>query len=284
MRKFGLMASATMLAIAATAAPAMAQDDGYADAEPFTGFYIGGSFGYTVQPNDIGESTVFDTNRDGNFDNTVRTLAGANAFSTGFCNGYSQVSTRAAGPGCLNDRDDIEYNVRVGADKQFGSIVLGVVGEFGRTHASDSVTAFSTTPASYTFIREVDWNASVRGRLGYTPGTTLFYGTFGANYAKLDQQFITTNGLNSFTASGDDMAFGWSGGGGVEQKIGRNFSVGLEYLYTRLYDDDYNVAVGPGTAPPTNPFLLVDPTGTDMRRSQDEFNLHSIRATAAFRF
>lgn len=282
MRKLSLMASATMLAIAATAAPAMAQDSYADDAEPFTGVYVGGSFGYTVQPSDTGERVLFDTNRDGNFDNNVLTATGGNAFAPGFCNGYAETPTRGAG--CLNDRDAIEYYARVGADKQIGSFVVGVMGEFGKSNASDSVTAFSSTPASYTFIRELDWNAAIRGRVGYTPGTTLFYATGGANYAKLNQTFITTNGANSFAASGDDMAWGFSAGGGVEQKIGKNFSLGLEYLYTQLQDDDYNVAVGPGTAPATNPFLLVDPTGTDMRRSQGDWNMHSMRATAAFRF
>ena len=280
MRKLSLMASATMLAIATTAAPAVAQDA--PEEEPFTGFYVGGSVGYTVQPNDVGESVLFDTNRDGDFNDTVNTNAPANAFSPGFCNGFSTNTTPAGG--CVNDKDDIEYFGRVGFDKQFGSIVVGIVGEGGKSEASDSVTAFSTTPASYTFTRETDWQAGLRARLGYTPGTTLFYATGGGAYAKMNNSFTTTNGANSFTASDDSDAWGWSAGGGVEQKIGRNFSLGVEYLYTRLKDDDYEVAVGPGTAGPTNPFLLVDPTGTDMRRSQDDFNTHSLRATAAFRF
>jgi outer membrane immunogenic protein len=281
MRKLSLMASATMLAIAATAAPAVAQDA--PEEEPFTGFYVGGSVGYTVQPNDVGESVLFDTNRDGDFNDTVNTLAPANAFSPGFCNGFSTNRTPAGG--CVNDEDGIEYFGRVGFDKQFGSMVVGIVGEGGKSEASDSVTAFSTTPASYTFTRETDWQAGLRARLGYTPGTTLFYATGGGAYAKMNNSFTTTNGANSFTASGDSDAWGWSAGGGVEQKLGRNFSLGVEYLYTRLKDDDYQVAVGPGTAPPaSNPFLLVDPTGTDMRRSQGDFNTHSMRATAAFRF
>ena len=77
---------------------------------------------------------------------------------------------------------------------------------------------------------------------------------------------------------------GYTAGGGIEQKLGRNFSVGLEYLYTDLNEDDYVVNVNPGTAPATNPFLLGNAGGSDMRRSSDNFRWHSIRATAAFRF
>ena len=39
-----------------------------------------------------------------------------------------------------------------------------------------------------------------------------------------------------------------------------------------------------GTAPATNPFLLGNASGTDLRRSNDDFTLHQLRVTAAFRF
>ena len=74
-------------------------------------------------------------------------------------------STRAAG--CENDKDDIGYSARIGADQQYGNIVIGVVGEFGKSEIRDSVTAYSSTPANYVFNREIDWEASIRGRAGY---------------------------------------------------------------------------------------------------------------------
>ena len=110
---------------------------------------------------------------------------------------------------------------------------------------------------------------------------TVFYATGGGAYAKLDNSFSSSNTANSFTLEGDDMAWGWQAGGGVEQKIGRNFSIGLEYLYSRYDDSDARVAVGTGTAGATNPFVLAG--GADFRRSSD-FDFHSLRATAAFRF
>lgn len=276
MRKFMLGAPLALLA-----APAFAQDTAPRE-EPFTGAYVGGSFGYTVQPSDGREGLVFDTNRDGDFTDTVRTSTGADAFSPGFCNGFQANPTRDLG--CKNDKDDIEYYGRVGFDKQFGSIVVGVVGEAGRSQATDSVTGFSTTPASYTLTRTTDWNAGLRGRVGYTPGTTLFYATGGGAYARMDNKFRTTNTANGFGLDRKSDAWGWSAGGGVEQLIGRNFSVGLEYLFTSLKDDDQVITAEPGSAPASNPFLLVDPTGTDFRRSDRDFNTHSMRATASFRF
>lgn len=276
MRVFILLAAT---ALATT--PALAQDA----ENPFDGNYVGGSVGVAVQPNDGGNSSIrFDRDLNGSFGDTVTTVAGANAFSPGFCGG---VASGTGNQDCRNDKDGIEYYGRVGADTHFGPVVIGVMGEFGRPEISDSVSAFSTTPARYTMTRELDYTASIRGRIGLTPGsqrTTLFYVTGGALYGKVQNSFTTSNTANSFTTNGDSDAWGFSGGGGVEQKIGRNFSVGLEYVYNELQDDNARVRVGPGTAAATNPFLLAGAGGTDFRRSDDEFRWHSLRFTAAFRF
>ena len=267
--------------LALVASPAFAQDD----AHPFDGIYVGGSFGAAVQPNDGGKSSIlFDRDLNGSFGDTVTTGAGANAFSPGFCGG---AATNSSNTFCRKDKDGIEYYGRVGADTHMGAVVIGVMGEFGRPEINDSVSAFSTTPASYTMTRELDYTASIRGRLGFTPGparTTLFYATGGALYGKVKNSFSTSNTANSFTGNGDSDAWGFSGGGGVEQKLGKNFSVGLEYVYNELRDNDARVRVGPGTAPATNPFLLAGAGGTDFRRSDDKFRWHSMRITAAFRF
>lgn len=262
-------------ALTLAAAPALAQDG-----EPaFDGFYVGGSVGYTVQNNDVGETIEFDAGRNGSFGDTIATSTGADAFSPGFCNGAATSSVNSA---CINDKDDLEYYGRIGFDKQMGKFVIGAVAEFGKTEARDSVTAYSTTPAFYTMTRELEWNGALRLRAGLVAGeSTLFYATGGGAYAKLDNSFSSSNTANSFAVEGDDMAWGWQAGGGVEQKIGRNFSIGLEYLYSRYDDSDSRVAVGTGTAGATNPFVLAG--GADFRRS-DKFDLHSLRATAAFRF
>jgi outer membrane immunogenic protein len=279
MRLHNLLGAAGVLTLSLASAPAFAQD--YADEPAFNGFYVGGSFGATVQNNDVGEQILFDRGSNGSFGETITTGAGANAFSPGFCNG---AATSNANVACRNDKDGIEYYARLGVDQQYGKWVIGALAEFGKTEARDSVTAFSTTPAFYTMTRELDWNAALRARAGYVAGqSTLFYGTFGAAYAKLDRSFSTSNAANSFTnRNDDDMAWGWQAGGGVEQKVGSNFSVGFEYLYSRYNDKDDGIRVGTGTAGATNPFVLAG--GADMMRSDRKFDFHSIRVTGAFRF
>ncbi|MGN5374504.1 outer membrane protein [Sphingomonas hankookensis] len=271
--------STILLAGAATMAamPAMAQEE-----RTWTGGYAGISAGLDFQGNDDNARINFDTNLDGNFNDTVRTTTNADAFSPGTCGG------RALGPqptGCRRDSDRLGYAGHVGYDVQFGNIVVGAVGEFGKSNIVDATSAYSTTPARYAFVRSMDWNAQGRLRAGYAIGDTLPYITGGAALARIDRGFETSNGANSFTQDRDRRnAWGYTAGGGVEQRVSDNFSIGVLYTYTSVKDDSPTVRVGPGTAPATNPFLLANAAGTDMRRSDDRFDWHSARVRASFRF
>jgi len=274
-----LLLGAIVAATVATAA--QAQDTG--ERAPFTGLYVGAAGGYDVQPNDTGSTILFDRGSNGSFGDTV-IANGGNAFSQGFCNGRARDRTPLPA-GCANDKDGWSYYGRIGMDSQTGNIVIGALGEFGKTEITDSVSGFSTTPANYVMTRDVKWEASIRGRVGYAPGTTLFYGTFGPGYTRIDRSFASTNATNSFTGSGKRNQFGFLGGGGIEQKITRNISVGMEYMYHQYQDDDYRVrAGGPAGTPFTNAANGGTTNGTDFRRTDDKFRWHSIRATAALRF
>ena len=147
-------------AAAAFATAAQAQDMS-ADPAPFSGIYVGASGGYDVQPNDVGSSILFDRGSNGSFGDTVSTAAGANAFAPGFCNGRAVGATPLPGS-CRNDKDGWSYYGRIGMDAQRGNIVVGALGEFGKTEINDSVSGFSTTPANYVMTRDVKWEASSR--------------------------------------------------------------------------------------------------------------------------
>lgn len=271
--------------LAATAALGLATAASAQDSDPSTdynGFYIGGTIGTTAQNNDGGSTVVFDTNRDGTFNENVLTSTGGNAFSPGFCNGFS---TANAPGGCRKDENGLEYSVRMGYDARLGNnLVAGVLIEGAKSSARDGSSAFSTTPAGYSFDRELDYAVSARARLGFTPGGGgLMYVTGGGSYAKIDHTFSTTNTANSFTPFNDGkMVWGWQAGGGAEVLLSRNLSLGLEYLYNRYNDDEYFVAVGNGTAGATNPFVLAG--GVNMRPSETRYDYHSLRATMSFRF
>ncbi|WP_380787595.1 outer membrane protein [Sphingomonas sp. R86521] len=277
-----IMFAALIGASALAATPAAAQET-TAD-KPFSGVYVGGSFGFDMQPNDRGESISFDRDLNGSFGDTISTATSPNAFSPGFCNGAATSNTAPAvgGRGCSNDRNDIAYYGRVGFDVQRGNIVVGAVGEFGKSNIKDSVSAFSTTPAFYTMSRELNWEASVRARAGFAADTTLFYGTAGVGYVSIDNSFTTGNTANTFSSNGNQKEWGLTAGGGIEQKIGKNFSIGMEYLFHRYEDTDYRVRASGG--PTGGPFTRGNAAGTDFRRGFDYFRWHSIRGVAAFRF
>ena len=274
----GSLASLTLI-LAASAAPAFAQ---MAPAD-WSGPYIAIYGSYLDVADDGSETVRFDRNLDGQFNDTVRTAAGTDAFP-GFCSG--QANGVAAGNGCDSDKGGVEAGIRGGYDFQFGSIVVGGLVEFSGTEAKDTVTAFSSTPASYVFKRNLENLAAARLRVGYAFGDALLYGTGGYASGEMTNRFITSNTVNGFTARVDeDSADGWQGGGGLEYKLAPNFTVFGEYVYTSLEPGDFVVRVDRGVAPFFNPFILPpNTTGTDMQRTSDEFNLHAVRIGMNYRF
>ncbi len=264
--------------VTALAGAAQAQ----ATSETWSGPYVGATFGYAKATGNKGDKAIFDKNLDGQFTDTVTTAAGADAFSPGFCDGFAKGPTPAGG--CVGDDDDNwELGLRGGYDWQFGPFVLGAVAEIERVHLEDRVTAFSTTPAFYTFDRKLESMAAVRLRAGYAMGPYMAYATGGVARGDVKQTFRTSNGVNTFVQSTDSDADGYQWGAGLERQIDGRVRVGLEYLYTKLDDDGQNVRVQ-GPAPATNPFILTNAAGTDMRRANTDLEVHSVRLTAAYRF
>lgn len=269
------LTAASVAALSLVALPAAAQD--------WSGFYVGGFAGGVTTSND-NEIVEFDTNLDGTYGDTVRTGAGADAFSPGFCDGSPRGNNAAAG--CTDDKEiSGEIGLRIGYDWRTGPLVAGVVVDASKLESQDSVTAFSSTPANYFFQREVQNLLAVRVRLGFVAGRFLPYITGGYASGEIRDTFSSSNTANSFSnqafsSEGD----GYQIGGGVETMITDRISLGAEYIFTDLDADQTVVRVGPGTAPTTNPFLLVNPAGTNMRRSSDSAELHSFRVTAAVRF
>lgn len=275
-----LFAPLVLLAGAAIAPGAQAQDSDW------TGPYVGVGVGYSFKSDD--EAVVFDTDGDGQFDDTVRTSGGGNAFAPGFCNGAAQGPTFA--DGCRTNDGNINLSVRAGYDLQLGNWVVGAVAEHSVLHLGDDVSAFSSTPAaSYTFTRDLNSLSALRARAGWAGKAGLLYATAGMAWGDMDQSFTTTNTVNTFTPSEDSEIDGYQVGLGYEVKldnmwlIGTGWSMGLEYLWTSLDDGDYPVAVGPGTATTGNPFLTADPTGADMKRTKDMFEYSTVALTLNWR-
>lgn len=277
-----LKKSLLLLALVATASPAFAQSN---DDAKWSGLYVGTSLGNSDPRGGDDGSILFDTNLDGSFGDTVRTGTGADAFSPGFCGGIA--AGRTPGAGCFEDKGGTSLGARVGYDWQFGDWVVGALVDYTSYDVRDGVSGFSTTPASYTMTRELDDTVVLRARAGMAFGQNkdwLAYATAGAVRASLKNSFQSTNTANAFalteSGEGDGVQFGL----GVERKVAGNVSLGLEYLRTRIDDEDTRVRTSRGTAPLTNPFLLVNANGTDFRRSDDRLEMDTLQLTLNWRF
>lgn len=274
------LAGATFaLLLTGVAAPALAQSG-----PDWSGPYIGISGGVAEGDEQDSESIVFDRNFDGSFNDTVATTGGANAFSPGFCPGEA-VASSAAG-GCDGDETGLTASLRTGWDFQFGSFVVGGVAEITGADIDDTVTEFSSTPASYVFRRELDRLAALRLRVGFAAGDALFYATGGYAAGEITNSFFTSNGANRFDARVDeDRAEGSQFGGGIEYRLTGNLTITGEYLMTDLDAPDYVIRVGQGAAPATNPFILPpNAAGTDIRRSSDQFKFGEFRIGMNLRY
>lgn len=279
--------------LAAAAGAMLMLGAGAANAQDWSGPYVGLSLGVATVDDDENEQVQFDTNLNGGFGDTVSTTGGVDAFGPttanpgGFCGGKARSNNFNSG--CADDDGlDGDFAARAGWDFQSGAWVYGVLVEAASVDVEDNATAFSITPAAYQFKREIDDVLyAARLRAGRTVGDrALAYVTGGVATAKVTDSFTTTNGLNSFTPTqSEDDASGYQLGFGAEMQLTDRITVGAEYLYTSLdAGDGLTVRTGPGTALPSNPFLIVNPAGTDQRRDADDFAFHGFRLTMAARF
>lgn len=270
----GLAAALTL----ALAAPAAAQTT-------WTGPYAGVHIGAGLQRDDADETVTFDTNLDGTFSDTVRTAAGANAFSPGFCSGLAMGAVPAAG--CTDDENGFDIGGRVGYDWSSGMFVVGVLVDVSGTDVTDGVSSFSTTPAFYALSRQLKAMGGVRGRVGAGNGRLLVYGTGGPAWGRIEHVFTSSNAANTFVPGREvlrtENAWGYQAGGGLEVRVGSRWTLNGEYLYARFNDEADGTVRAQGPAPATNPFILVNAAGTDLRRSE-HFDVHSVRLALNYRF
>jgi outer membrane immunogenic protein len=266
--------------VRSTAVAALLLGGATAQGQTWTGFYAGGQFGSGSLGDGRAEVVVFDKNLDGAFTDTVTTAAGANAFSPGFCTGAALATT--PGGGCSQDDHGIDAGGRLGYDWQHGRLVVGATAELSRVDLTDSVSAFSTTPASYAFSRKLETVGAVGARAGVAGRSLLLYASGAAARGSVERSLATSNRVNTFVPSDESGAWGYQVGGGLEYRLGR-VSLGAQYLFTRLDDKARYTVRAKGPAPATNPFVLTNPSGTDLRRA-DDLEFQTVRFTTTYRF
>jgi outer membrane immunogenic protein len=139
--------------------------------------------------------------------------------------------------------------------------VIGIEGDFDATGIKETASFpnlfLNGKPVGsgiITFSHDVNWVASVRGRLGFVVGTNaLVYGTGGAAWANVDHVGFDAfeNGCpNCGTTSFSSTKSGWVAGGGLEWAWGPNWLFRAEYLH---YEIGGASSTAFGTVPPFAP-------------------------------
>jgi outer membrane immunogenic protein len=204
----------------------------FAPAYNWAGFFIGGTVGYGLGRND----------------STFAEPAGAEAFS---------LSPRGFDGGGI-----------VGYNWQFGSWVVGIEGDFQGSTGSGYLTSLADTT---TIDQKLSWFGTARGRLGYSFGQALIYGTAGAAFGEVKESI--TQGATS--ASFSHSKSGFAVGGGIENKLdlfgmlGPNWTTRTEYLFLDL-----------GSLTDT----LVPVTGAPAQTLNSNINEHIWRTVVTYKF
>ncbi|MBC7579038.1 MAG: porin family protein [Tardiphaga sp.] len=131
--------------------------------------------------------------------------------------------------------DGINGGVQAGYNWQSGNWVYGVEADIQASSQKDNKTTVALGNTAYD--AKLPWFGTVRGRLGYSVGQTLFYATGGYAYGGVKTK-INTGGVQ--VANISNTQDGYAVGGGIETPFkllglfGPSWTSKTEYLYVDL--------------------------------------------------
>ena len=159
--------------------------------------------------------------------------------------------------------DGLIYGGHVGYNLQSGSIVYGIEADL---EGGDVRGGFAITPVGGgRGDAELNWQGSVRARLGYVDGSALFYATAGWVIGGFD--FGGGPAGAPLIDGYSKMRNGWTIGAGAEWMLSRRLTMRIEYRYA-----DYGEASG-----------LLLPTYGHVYMPVD-LDTHTVRAGLSLRF
>jgi outer membrane immunogenic protein len=129
---------------------------------------------------------------------------------------------------------------QIGYNWQNGAWVFGIEADGQGAFAEDKDACVSTcgTATQLTLKQTLPWLATARGRMGYSLGSTLFYGTAGFAYGETKTSLTQVLPRPSFEFT--QRRGGWAAGGGIETPLrlfgllGPNWTSKTEYLFVDL--------------------------------------------------
>ena len=153
---------------------------------------------------------------------------------------------------------------QVGCNWQAGNWVFGVEGDVDGQRWRNSRTLGPGVPPQFVpgdiFDVRSDWQASLRGRIGYAFDRTLLYATGGVAFTnvKVGSNFIAFGGFPATIAFDSKDLVGGTVGAGVEYAVTNNWTVGVEGRYTWYGRQTYNAGqLATFGFPPQGPFTFA---------------------------
>ncbi|NGX98035.1 MAG: porin family protein, partial [Candidatus Afipia apatlaquensis] len=151
----------------------------------------------------------------------------------------------------------------IGYNWQFApNWLLGIEGDISGTGIRNNNTRPITTGGApigvgfnHVADQNVNWLASIRGRLGWVWDRWLVYGTGGGAFAGIDYRTDYTGFAVNNPITDSRTLSGWVAGGGVEYAVANNWTVRAEYLY---YDLGNETVINPTTTPGSNLVTTFD--------------------------
>ena len=140
----------------------------------------------------------------------------------------------------INDTGGV-FGGQIGYNWQSRDWVFGIEADASGTSLKRTET-FAYTGFSHVINDKMDWLASVRGRLGWAVGDTLFYGTAGVAFSHFDAGWLRIGG--AARAQFDRSTTGWVAGGGIEKIFSRNWSARVEFLHYGFGKDSLGSTIG----------------------------------------
>jgi outer membrane immunogenic protein len=113
----------------------------------------------------------------------------------------------------------------IGCTWQTGVWVWGLEGDFEGASVDGGYRLANLNGTDF----NLDWQGSIRGRLGWAVDRTLFYATGGVSFASLEYTYVATN---TVFESFKDTQVGWTIGAGIEHAFAGNWTARVEYRFT----------------------------------------------------
>jgi outer membrane immunogenic protein len=129
---------------------------------------------------------------------------------------------------------------QAGYNWQSASVVYGIeadIAGLGLKHTMNTTLLGDIIPApTASTTTNIDWYGTVRGRLGWTTGPVLFYGTGGFAYGgtRLNSTVFDPILPTSLNTQSSSVKTGWVAGAGIDYHWTRNLILNLSYQYVDL--------------------------------------------------